>query len=100
MSDGYASGRSAALLMWHRQTPVMRGVVLMCFSTVAFAIMHASVRFVSAELPPFQIAFFRNLFGLAFLVPLLLGAGFAQMRTVNGGVKTCHRGGAKPCHLA
>ncbi|WP_146347949.1 DMT family transporter [Falsiphaeobacter marinintestinus] len=81
MSDRYASGKHAALHMWSRQTPVMRGVVLMCMSTVAFAIMHASVRFVSAELPPFQIAFFRNLFGLAFLVPLLVGAGFAQMRT-------------------
>ena len=53
----------------------------MCLSTVAFAIMHASVRYVSADLPPFQIAFFRNLFGLAFLVPFLVGAGFTQMRT-------------------
>ncbi len=53
----------------------------MCLSTVAFAIMHASVRYVSADFPPFQIAFFRNLFGLAFLVPFFVGAGFTQMRT-------------------
>ena len=81
MPTGYASRRRAALLIWQSQTGVMRGVLLMCLSTVAFATMHASVRFVSADLPPFQIVFFRNLFGLAFLVPLLLGAGFAQMRT-------------------
>ena len=86
MPTGSASGRRAALLFWQSQTGVMRGVLLMCLSTVAFAIMHASVRFVSADLPPFQIAFFRNLFGLAFLVPLLVGAGFAQMRTQRLGL--------------
>ena len=86
MPNGYAAGKSAVRFMWDGQTPAMRGVVLMCFSTVAFAVMHASVRFVSAELPPFQIAFFRNLFGLAFLLPLLIGAGFAQMRTKRIGL--------------
>lgn len=81
MANPYAPSLHRALLRWHSQTPVTRGILLMCLSTVAFAIMHASVRFVSADLPPFQIAFFRNLFGLAFLVPFLIGAGFAQMRT-------------------
>jgi drug/metabolite transporter (DMT)-like permease len=77
----YASGVHRALLHWHSQTAVTRGILLMCLSTVAFAIMHASVRYVSADFPPFQIAFFRNLFGLAFLVPFFVGAGFTQMRT-------------------
>ena len=67
--------------LWRKQSPVMRGVLMMCMSTVAFAIMHLSVRIASSELHPFQIAFFRNLFGLAFLLPLLIGSGFAQMRT-------------------
>ena len=53
----------------------------MCVSTVAFAIMHAAVRHVSSELPPFQIAFFRNLFGLAFLLPLLVQSKFQLLRT-------------------
>lgn len=53
----------------------------MSFSTVVVVAMHFSVRVVSAELHPFQIAFFRNIFGLAFLVPFLVGPGFAQMRT-------------------
>ena len=70
--------------LWRGQSPVMRRVVMMCLSTVAFAVMHLSVRVVSAELHPFQIAFFRNLFGLAFLVPLLIGPGFAQMQTEIG----------------
>ena len=86
MANPYALGMHRALLTWYSQTPVTRGILLMCASTVAFAIMHASVRFVSAELPPFQIAFFRNLFGLAVLVPFLVGSGFAQMRTQRVGL--------------
>lgn len=66
---------------WKRQTPVMRGIVLMCLSTVAFSIMHGLVRFVSEVLPPFQIAFFRNIFGLAFLFPILMRSQFAILRT-------------------
>jgi hypothetical protein len=31
--------------------------------------------------PPFQIAFFRNIFGLAFLLPLLMCSRFAVLRT-------------------
>ncbi|MEO0678894.1 MAG: DMT family transporter [Pseudomonadota bacterium] len=66
---------------WRAQTPVMRGVTMMCLSSVAFSAMHVSIRHVSGELHPFQIALFRNLFGLAFLAPLLMGAGLAQLRT-------------------
>ena len=66
---------------WKRQTPVMRGIVLMCLSTVAFSIMHGLVRFVSEVLPPFQIAFFRNIFGLAFLFPILMRSQFEILRT-------------------
>ena len=66
---------------WKNQTSVMRGIVLMCLSTIAFSIMHGLVRFVSEVLPPFQIAFFRNIFGLAFLIPLLMRSRFAILRT-------------------
>ena len=71
---------------WGRQTPALRGIVLMCVSTVAFSIMHGLVRFVSDALPPFQIAFFRNVFGLAFLVPLLMRSRFAVLRTQRIGL--------------
>ena len=67
--------------LWSRQTPALRGILLMCLSTVAFAIMHGLVRFVSDVLPPFQIAFFRNLFGVLFLLPLLMRSRFAVLRT-------------------
>ncbi|MGB1064299.1 MAG: DMT family transporter, partial [Paracoccaceae bacterium] len=64
----------------------MRGIVLMCLSTIAFSIMHGLVRFVSEVLPPFQIAFFRNIFGLAFLLPLLMRSRFAILRTKQIGL--------------
>lgn len=59
---------------------------MMCLSTVGFAVMHSTVRHVSNDLPAFQIAFFRNLFGLMFLIPLLIGPGFAQLRTKQFGL--------------
>ena len=52
-----SDGLKGAGAIWRRQTPVLRGIVLMCLSTVAFSIMHGLVRFVSEVLPPFQIAF-------------------------------------------
>ena len=59
----------------------MRGALLMIASTVAFATMHALVRTVSDELPALQIAFLRTIFGICFLMPMLLSARFAQLRT-------------------
>ncbi len=83
-SQNYVIKRASTF--WHRQTPVMRGILLMCLSTVAFSIMHGLVRFVSEVLPPFQIAFFRNFFGLAFLLPLLMRSRFAVLRTKQIGL--------------
>lgn len=71
---------------WRRQTPAMRGILLMCASTVAFSIMHGLVRFVSDVLPPFQIAFFRNILGLLFVLPLLVRSRFAMLRTQRIGL--------------
>ena len=48
------------------------GAAAMIASTVAFAGMHAIVRHLSAELHPFEIAFFRNLFGVFVLLPWLV----------------------------
>lgn len=73
-------------VLWNRQTPTLRGIVLMCISTVAFSIMHGLVRFVSEALHPFQIAFFRNVFGLAFLLPLLMRSRFTILRTKKIGL--------------
>jgi drug/metabolite transporter (DMT)-like permease len=58
-----------------------RGVGLMLGSTLLFAAMHASIRHLSGDLHPFEIAFFRNLFGLLPLLPWILRWGLALLRT-------------------
>ena len=82
----FASSLTGFNVFWDNQTPALRGIALMCLSTVAFAIMHGLVRFVSEVLPPFQIAFFRNVFGLAFLLPLLMRSRFAVLKTQRIGL--------------
>lgn len=53
----------------------------MMSSAVLFGVMAISIRFASTELHPFQIAFFRNFFGLLFALPLLARAGRGLLRT-------------------
>ena len=83
---GHSADQLSIAVLWNNQTSVMRGIVMTCLSTVAFSVMHAGVRYVSQELPPFQIAFFRNLFGLLFLVPLLVQSRFEMFRTSRLGL--------------
>lgn len=71
---------------WAAQTSTGRGILLMCLATIAFSVMHALVRFVSQELPPVQVAFFRNLFGLAFLMPMLIHSRFRILKTTRIGL--------------
>ena len=66
---------------WSGLAPVSRGILLMVASTVGFAAMHVLVRYVSAELHPFQIAFFRNAFGVVVFLPLMLKTGLAVFHT-------------------
>jgi drug/metabolite transporter (DMT)-like permease len=59
----------------------LRGVFFMLVSTVLFTGMQVTVRQVSEELHPFEIAFFRNFFGLLVVSPLLFRFGFGALQT-------------------
>jgi drug/metabolite transporter (DMT)-like permease len=59
----------------------MRGIALIVLSTFGFAGMHTLIRYVSAELHPFEIAFFRNFFGMVVFTPWLVRHGFDILRT-------------------
>jgi drug/metabolite transporter (DMT)-like permease len=48
---------------------------------MSFALMMVLVRHVSATVHPFEAAFFRNLFGLAFMMPWLLRSGVNALAT-------------------
>lgn len=61
--------------------PTVKGIALMVMGTAFFAAMHGSVRYVSAEVHPFEIAFFRNVFGFLFFVPWIMRAGLVVLRT-------------------
>ena len=54
----------------------------MLLATLFFAGMHGSVRYVaSTGMHPFEISFFRNLFGLLVVLPWFIRFGWAPLRT-------------------
>lgn len=71
-------------------TPTLRGMVLMFFGTICFAVMQSLIKYIAANdaepMHPFEIAFFRNLFGLVALAPLVLRGGRAAFATPRHGL--------------
>lgn len=61
-------------------------VLLAVASTAIFATMHALVRHVSGSLHPFEIAFFRSIFGLAAIAPLMWRVGPSVLVSRNPGL--------------
>ena len=53
----------------------------MILSAASFAAAHAGVRELSDEVHPFATAFYRNAFGILFLLPWLLKNNFAVLKT-------------------
>jgi drug/metabolite transporter (DMT)-like permease len=64
----------------------LRGVALMLVSTVVLSGMHASIRYLSETVHPFEIAFFRNLFALVVVLPWFLRYGATPLRTSRFGL--------------
>jgi drug/metabolite transporter (DMT)-like permease len=71
---------------WLPGNPALRGAALMTLAAVLFGLMVVCIRLAAAELHTFQIAFFRNLFGLLFALPLLQRAGIGVLRTQRFGL--------------
>ena len=59
----------------------LQGALYMTAAAFCFSIMNVAIRIVSGELDPLQIAFFRNLFALAFMLPWLARAGLTGLAT-------------------
>lgn len=65
----------------------MRGIVLMVVATLSFSAMHTAIKYVSSTgLHPFEIAFFRNFFGLLALSPFFFRHGLAPLKTTRFGL--------------
>ncbi|MBF6023547.1 DMT family transporter [Lysobacter niastensis] len=59
----------------------MRAAGFMLASTISFGVMAITIRLASQTLHTFEIAFFRNLFGLLAVLPLVIGMDPASLRT-------------------
>jgi drug/metabolite transporter (DMT)-like permease len=64
----------------------VRGIAFMLVSTLSMSAMIAVVRYLSADLHPFQLAFFRAFFGFLFFLPFLMRQGLTPFRTRRIGV--------------
>ena len=57
------------------------GALYMSLAALGFSVMNLVIRQLSAELDPLQIAFFRNAFALAFMLPWLMRSGWDGLKT-------------------
>ena len=61
--------------------PTAAGIALVVSASAFFTCMHASVRYVSAEMHPWEVGFFRNLFGFLVFAPVMLRSGIRLLHT-------------------
>jgi drug/metabolite transporter (DMT)-like permease len=59
----------------------LRGALWMVFAAFSFAAMTTLIRKLSNDMHPFELAFFRSLFGLLVMLPWFLRAGFGALKT-------------------
>jgi S-adenosylmethionine uptake transporter len=65
--------------------PVVEATLLMVFGAACVAVQNGLIRVVSAEIHTFEVVFFRNLFGLLAMLPLLGGVGLGMFRARSPG---------------
>jgi len=68
------------------EADVLKGMAWMLASTLVFSVMHLLIRLVSDELHPLVIIFYRNLFGVVVLMPVVLRYGIGVMKTSRPGM--------------
>jgi drug/metabolite transporter (DMT)-like permease len=78
----------------------IRGLMWMLLSGILISGMHGSIRHVSLDLHPFEIAFFRLLFGLLPLLPWLIKLGWKPLKTNRFGLLALRGGLNVTCMLA
>jgi len=64
----------------------LRGALWMVLAAFSFAVMTTLIRKLSNDIHPFELAFFRSLFGLLFMLPWFLRAGFGALKTERLGL--------------
>ncbi len=67
----------------------IRGALWITLANMFFTAMAGIIRHVSADIHPFEIAFFRALFGLILMAPWFLRLGVASVRSRRVGMHVC-----------
>lgn len=70
-----------AARLYRRVPSHLRGILAIILATVVMTGMQAVIRSLSGELHPFEIAFFRCLFGVVVLIPMVVRLGLPAFRT-------------------
>ena len=71
----------SSLFHFRRLAPTTRAALWVMLSAVCATAMNIFIREAARELHPFEVTFFRCLFGLLVLVPWLMRLGFSSLRT-------------------
>lgn len=70
--------------MTQKLSPTLAGAALVVLSTMGFSIMHTMIQYLGKQgLHGFEIAFFRNLFGIVALTPIFVRYGLEPFRTTK-----------------
>lgn len=70
-----------------RPSQTVEGMLWMLLSTAILASMHGAVRHVAVDMHPFEVAFFRNLFGFMAILPMLLRGGWSSLHSKQPGLQ-------------
>lgn len=60
---------------------VLKGALWMVLAAASFAGLTSVIRYMSTDMHPIELAFFRNLFGLFFMLPWFWNAGLNALKT-------------------
>ncbi|MGB0748514.1 MAG: DMT family transporter [Magnetospiraceae bacterium] len=78
----------------------LRGILWMFVYAAVISVMHATVRLVGEGMHPFEVAFFRNLFGLVPLIPWFIKYGSGPLKTGRIGLLAVRGAMNTVCMLA
>ena len=81
MTDRGTAGRARRASVLGGRPSSLRGMGFMVASSFLGTVMAAAVRHLALEIHPFEIVFFRAVFGCLVFVPFLIRRGVARLRT-------------------
>ncbi len=79
----FAAARSRLGSAFARLPPSVQGLCWVFFAGILFALLNATLRYVSLHLPPMMTSFLRFCFGLLVIAPIVLRNGWGVFRTAR-----------------